>query len=109
MTTFPAIENSHRCPRPVFLQQPRQHRRAEAGFSLLELLAVLGILMVVAAIAIPKMLGITRAVRLRGSGTDYANLLQNARVRAVKDDRFYTVLTNTAANPPIAFVDINGS
>jgi type II secretory pathway pseudopilin PulG len=92
-----------------FDQEALRHRRRSAGFSLLELLAAVGILMVVAAIAIVKVQSAVQAVRLRGSGTDYANLLQNARIRAVKDDKYYAVLTNAVANPPIAYIDINGS
>jgi type II secretory pathway pseudopilin PulG len=84
-------------------------RRSGAGFSMLELLTVVGILMVVAAIAIVNVERAVRTVRLRGAGTDYSNLLQNARIRAVRDDKFYSVLTDTTANPPIAYVDINGS
>jgi type II secretory pathway pseudopilin PulG len=83
--------------------------QASAGFSLLELMAVVCIVMVVAAIAILSVQKMTRAVRLQGAATDYSNLLQNARIRAVKDDKYYTVLTDPGANPPIAFVDINGN
>jgi type II secretory pathway pseudopilin PulG len=84
-------------------------RQAGAGFSLLELIAVVGIVMVVAAIAIVNVQKMTQAVRLRGAGTDYSNLLQNARIQAVKDDKYYIVLTDTGVTPPIAYVDINGS
>jgi Tfp pilus assembly protein FimT len=51
-----------------------------------------------------------RSVRLAEAVTDYANLLQQARIRAVQDDKYYTVRTsisNTA--PPKAFVDIAGT
>lgn len=90
-------------------QKGMSGRRSGAGFSLLELIAVVGIVMVVAAIIIVNVQRAVRIVRLNGAETDYSNLLQNARVRAVKDDKFYTVLTDTVANPPIAYVDINGS
>jgi type II secretory pathway pseudopilin PulG len=83
--------------------------RSGAGFSLLELIAVVGILMVVAALAIVNVQRAVRIVRLNGAETNYSNLLQNARMRAVKDDKYYTVLTDTVPNPPIAYVDLNGS
>ena len=73
------------------------------------MITVVAILLIVAAIALVNVQRAVRTVRLRGAGTDYANLLQNARMRAVKDDKFYTVLTNIGTNPPIAYVDINGS
>ncbi len=65
--------------------------------------------MIVAAMSIMIMGTAARAVRLHGAAGDYANLLQNARVRAVKDDKYYTVRTNASANPPIAFLDLNSS
>lgn len=80
-----------------------------AGFSLLELMSVVAIVMVVAAIAVVSVQRITRSIQLRGAGTDYSNLLQDARIRAVKDDKFYAILTDTGVNPPIAYVDINGN
>ena len=110
MSTLALVVSTCRCKsfiRPG--QKGMSGRRSGAGFSMLELLAVVGILMVVAAIAIVNVQRAVRTVRLRGAGTDYSNLLQNARIRAVKDDKFYTVLTDTTANPPIAYVDINGS
>jgi Tfp pilus assembly protein FimT len=72
-------------------------------------ITAVAIIMVVAAIAIVNVQRTVRTVRLYGSGTDYSNLLQNARMRAVKDDKYYTVLTKTDVNPAIAFIDINGS
>jgi hypothetical protein len=52
---------------------------------------------------------IVRTIRLSGSSTSYANLLQTARIRAVQDDRYYSVVSMPAANPPMAFVDISGN
>jgi len=76
---------------------------------MLELVIVVAILMVVAAIAIYNVRPTIRAVRLHGAAADYADLLQNARIRAVKDDKYYTTRTNASANPPMAFIDINGN
>jgi Tfp pilus assembly protein FimT len=95
--------------RPSFHKAKTVRLAVAAGLSLLELLVVVGIVLVVLGISVPIMGTAVRSVRLHGSAADYANLLQNARIRAVKDDKFYTVLVNAAANPPIAFVDINGS
>jgi type II secretory pathway pseudopilin PulG len=109
LTPSTNISTSRR-QRFIFPRKRKLRRRQSwAGFSLLELMAVVGIVMIVAAIAILNVQKLTRSVRLYGAGTDYSNLLQNARVRAVKDDKYYTVLTDTVANPPIAFVDINGN
>jgi type II secretory pathway pseudopilin PulG len=110
MLTFPKIISTPRRQQLILPEQNSVSRsKAWEGFSLLELMVVVGIVMVVAAIAILNVQGVIRTVRLHGAATDYSNLLQNARIRAVKDDKYYTVLTDTVANPPIAFLDINGN
>jgi Tfp pilus assembly protein FimT len=73
------------------------------------MLVTMCICIIVGAIAVLNVQTTSRAIRLHESGTEYANLLQNARIRAVKDNRYYTVLTDTSVNPPRAFVDINGT
>jgi Tfp pilus assembly protein FimT len=77
------------------------------GFSLIELVVVGAIGMIVTAMAIPLIMNSVRQYRLRSAGTDYANLLQQARARAVQDDRFYTVLMDAANNR--AYIDIPGN
>jgi Tfp pilus assembly protein FimT len=97
------------CPsRRSTLARKRIHR-CPLGFSLLELMAVLSITMIVASIGFVLARNILATFRLYGSCTSYANLLQTARIRAVQDDRFYAVVSAPAANPPMAFVDINGN
>jgi hypothetical protein len=70
---------------------------------------VLCIAFIAAALAIPVTTSAVRGIRLRSSGTSYADLLQQARVRAVRDDRYYTVIANAASNPPSAFLDLAGT
>jgi prepilin-type N-terminal cleavage/methylation domain-containing protein len=84
-----------------------------AGFSLLELLIVVAIVALVAAIAVPNLVSAARRERLRGASNDFAGLLQQARMRAIQDDRFYSVYCtrdvgcqNVSPNSPIEFVDI---
>lgn len=91
------------------LTRQKQKRTNNSGFSAVELVTVVAVLLIVAAIVTVNVQRAVRIVRLRGSGTDYSNLLQNARMRAVKDDKYYTVLTKTDVVPPIAYIDINGS
>jgi prepilin-type N-terminal cleavage/methylation domain-containing protein len=80
------------------------------GFSLLELMIVVSIVLIAAAMAVLSVKSALRSVRLFESGTDYANLLQNARIRAVKDDRFYTVRTTIPSTGPAqAYVDLAGT
>jgi len=84
--------------------------RVRNGFSLTELLIVLSVGLVAAAIAIMAFGSAVRSIRLSEAGADYANLLQTARVRAVRDDKYYSVLmTISSTAPPAAFVDIAGA
>lgn len=77
------------------------------GFSLPELLIVLSIALVAAAMAVMSMQNAARSVRLSEAATNYGNLLQKARIRAVQDDKYYSVLTSiSSTSPPKAFVDL---
>jgi len=82
--------------------------RRSNGFSLLEALIVVAIMLVVAAYAIPMWTTSSRLARIRGAETGYAGLLQLARTRAVNDDRYYSVYIKaaTTTNPQMAYVDI---
>jgi prepilin-type N-terminal cleavage/methylation domain-containing protein len=75
-----------------------------AGFSILELVVVIAILALVAAIAVPNLITAVHASRLRGAASDFAALLQQARMRAVQDDRYYSLYLLPNTNQE--FVDI---
>lgn len=81
-------------------------RKNDRGFSLLELCLVMAILMIVAGMVFINAASAVRNIRLTQSATSYANLLQNARIRAVQDDTYYTVQPVTGTDPPTAFVDL---
>jgi prepilin-type N-terminal cleavage/methylation domain-containing protein len=83
----------------------RERNKAEAGFSLVELMAVVLIILVVGGIATPNILNLMHMARLRGSSADFSSLLQTARMRAVQDDKYYS--TYIIAGPPqSAYVDL---
>lgn len=111
MTICSPCADVHSCERGV----PCSHifstpsKPNAAGFSLLEMLTVVAIVMIVAAMTVIGIGTAARSIRLHGAALDYANLLQNARIQAVKDDKYYTVRTDTVANPPTAFIDINSN
>ena len=85
-------------------------RHAEYGFSLIELMIVLSIALILGVTGFILAQNVARTVRLYESGTAYANLLQTARIRAVQDDRYYSVVTSTPSiGAPTAFVDIAGT
>jgi len=74
------------------------------GFSLIELLIVLFIVMVVAAIAIPNVLLAVSNIRLRASAGDLSGLMQQARILAAKNNTSYVVLYGTRNGARIAYL-----
>ena len=82
-------------------------RKKQNGFSLLELLVVMAIIMVIAAMAIPNVMTAMNNIRLRGSAGDVAGLLQLCRERAVRNNRYYTVKPATVTGAQAAYVDLN--
>jgi len=75
----------HTCPSPL---------RARRGFSMLELLIVIGIILVVTAISFPAVTRSVRAYRLSGAAANVSSTLQLARFDAVRLNR---------TNPPLAW------
>jgi prepilin-type N-terminal cleavage/methylation domain-containing protein len=80
-----------------------------SGFSLIELLIVVFVVLVVAAIAIPNILTAVANIRLRASAGDLAGLMQQARILAAKNNATYTVRYGTRNGAQIAYVDLNGN
>jgi len=79
--------------------------KPQLGFSLVEALIVVVIMLIVTAVAVPNMINARHMARLRAAGSDYASLAQVARIRAVQDDRYYSVRL-FAGPPEVAFADI---
>lgn len=83
------------------LASPRKKHR---GFTLLELLIVLSIILVLAAFSIPKMFTVIANVKLRSASTTLAGAMQNARMLGVKKNRTMTVRFTSINNSPYAYV-----
>jgi type II secretory pathway pseudopilin PulG len=82
---------------------------AQAGFSIVELCVVVIIVLIVAAGALPTLVTSLRMARLRGASSDYAGLLEQDRINAIKDNRFYsTYIQAGTGNSPVSevFVDM---
>jgi prepilin-type N-terminal cleavage/methylation domain-containing protein len=82
------------------------------GFSLLELLIVVAILMVLGIIAIPNMMIVISNARLQGGGTNLSGLLQNSRALAIGKNSTMTTHFTILGNGPVAYVkqadDVSG-
>ena len=81
----------------------------QRGFTLLEALVVVAIILIVSAIMAPKMFQIIDAQKLQSSAQSYSALLQVARTRAVQDNQVYQVLSTVNNGAVVAYVDLNGN
>ncbi len=74
------------------------------GFSLIELLIVVFIVLVLAAIVIPNVLLAVSNLKLRSSASDLAGLMQQARILAAKNNAPFVVLYGTRNGAQIAYI-----
>lgn len=81
--------------------------KAQSGFSLIEILIVVAILSLAAAIAVPNLSAALERIKLRGGAQELAQLYQETRMRAVQDDSYYEVLVAPALTG--AYADVNGN
>jgi type IV fimbrial biogenesis protein FimT len=63
----------------------------QKGFSLVEVLIAIGILIILAAIAIPQMRGMLESYRLNGAARVVWSDMQNAKMTAIRENRSITV------------------
>jgi len=90
-------------------------RGLTGGFSLIELVLVMFIMLVIAAFAIPNVILAVSNARLRGSASDLAGLMQQARILAAKNNpqnpptAVYPIRFTTLGTARIAYVDMNNN
>ena len=78
------------------------------GFSFIELLIAVGVLMVLAAIFTPGMMNAVSNIKLRYSATDLSGLMQKARIEAARKNTFYSIEQTTLSPGEVAYyVDLN--
>jgi Tfp pilus assembly protein FimT len=65
------------------------------GFSLVELIIVVAMIMILAAIFVPRLLNTVSDINLRYAATNISGLLQSARMQGVRKNTFYTVQPTT--------------
>lgn len=75
------------------------------GFSLLELIIVVGISITVVAIAMPFFMRGLYNIRVKSAASNLSGLMQQARIQAARQNRIYTIAYN--ASPPQACIDAN--
>lgn len=88
---------------------PRRNRESQAGFTVVEMMLTVLIILVVAGIGIPNFLTLIHNARLQGAGSDLSGLLQQDRIRSVQDDQYYATYIVTAGNLQEAYVDLKSN
>lgn len=81
---------------PLGTNPRRVNSHREQGFSLLELVLVLVVIMVVSAMAAPQLMNAINMYKLRNAASTFAGIAQQSRSRAVQDSTFYSVYFNTS-------------
>ncbi len=85
-----------------------KNKRAQRGFSLIEVLIVTSISLCVAGVAVPKIVTTMENVELRGGIHSAAGVLQQTRMLAIKYDKFYkTRYTNVTNGGGFVYADLN--
>jgi type IV fimbrial biogenesis protein FimT len=79
------------------------------GFSILELVVAMAIVLIIAAIAVPKVINSIYSMRLRSSAYELSGLMQAARMQAVRDNTYYYVCYGTSSNITRAWITSDGT
>jgi prepilin-type N-terminal cleavage/methylation domain-containing protein len=93
----------------VHKRRQMKRSRQQAGFSLVELSVVVIIVLIISSTAIPGIVSSMRMARLRGAASDFAGLLEQARIYAIRDNRYYSTYILAAlgsAQVGQAYVDL---
>jgi prepilin-type N-terminal cleavage/methylation domain-containing protein len=83
----------------------RRESSAQQGFSLIELLSVVAILITVIAFALPNIMQALYGFKLRTSASDLAGLMQQARILAAKNNATYVIRYTTISGKQAVYID----
>jgi prepilin-type N-terminal cleavage/methylation domain-containing protein len=81
----------------------------ERGFSVVELVVVLAIILVLSSIAIPSLLSSMRTYRIGSAASSFSALLQRARFEAIRRNTPITVRTAVVGGLTAVYIDLNGN
>lgn len=75
-----------------------------AGFSLIELLVVVAVVLIVSAFAIPTLTTTMDSIRVRGALGSASNIVQRCRIQAIKRNLYQRLHFSTVGNQVVLFV-----
>jgi prepilin-type N-terminal cleavage/methylation domain-containing protein len=83
------------------MTQKKQH-----GFSLLEMLIVVAVILILGAITVPRVMNTVSDINLRYFASNFGGLLQSARIQAVRRNAISTIQQTTlASGGPAYYID----
>ena len=83
--------------------------RFTRGFSVLELLIVVGIGITIVAIAMPSFINTFYSIRLKSAASNLSALMQQARIQAARQNKIYSIAYDTASSPQKACIDLDNN
>jgi prepilin-type N-terminal cleavage/methylation domain-containing protein len=83
----------------------RMKKRNQSGFSLIEVMIVILIIMVISALAMPNVIRGIGSLRLRGAGSNLSGVIQRGRIVAVRTNRIQLIYMASGGAIP----NINGA
>lgn len=84
-----------------------RNQRAERGFTLIEILAVLLIMMILALYGTPKLMAVLHRAKVEGMAKQTATLMRAARMEAIKRNCYGVVAIEPASRRVIAYADLD--
>ncbi|MBI2681900.1 MAG: prepilin-type N-terminal cleavage/methylation domain-containing protein [Acidobacteriales bacterium] len=89
------------------MKMRRQYGAGQKGFSMVELMIVIVIILVISAMAMPNLSRGITMIRLRGSLGGVAGLLQKTRIEAVRTNRIMVARYKVVDSVAFAYLDLN--
>jgi len=84
-------------------------RSNQRGMSMVELVIVVAVSLVLAAILLPNAMNSIFNIRLRAAANEVAGLLQQARYQAIRDNTYYPVRVGTIGSTTVFYVDTSAT